>query len=186
MKNIESVFPKAGGYYLIELRLNDLKQFFNTFDPSPFHDKDIDNDAERYIVESVRAFALPIKLKFVFYLPPEHGEEAAKVLPLAIDNYFSYRSALMTRELRATFHEGKIALVLGTLFLSLCVGLRALLGLFFENAISNILEEGFNIIGWVAMWRPIQIFLYDWWALLRQKRVYEKIRTMPLEIRTGS
>jgi len=32
------------------------------------------------------------------------------------------------------------------------------------------------------MWRPIQIFLYDWWALYRKKKIFEKIRDMPIEI----
>jgi len=33
-------------------------------------------------------------------------------------------------------------------------------------------REGLTIIGWVAMWRPIEIFLYDWWPIDHRRRVY--------------
>jgi hypothetical protein len=26
-----------------------------------------------------------------------------------------------------------------------------------------VIREGFLIGGWVAMWRPLEVFLYDWW-----------------------
>jgi hypothetical protein len=48
--------------------------------------------------------------------------------------------------------------------------------------LGNIVLEGLSIVGWVAMWRPIQILLYDWWVVYRKKRIYEKIRDMGIEI----
>ena len=50
MKKMESIFKNEDGYFLIEIRLSNLVQFFNSLDPSPFRDKDLDDDAERYIV----------------------------------------------------------------------------------------------------------------------------------------
>ncbi|MDD5675427.1 MAG: hypothetical protein PHC61_14750 [Chitinivibrionales bacterium] len=182
MRKIESIFRKEDGAFLIEIRLTELKQFFNTFDPSPFHDKDIDDDAERYIVNSVRAFSLKTKLKLVFYLPQEHYEEASKVLAYSIDNYFDFRATMFQREMRSTLYEGRVALLLGLLFLFTCIGLRTLLGFWAGNPLGSIALEGLSIVGWVAMWRPIQIFLYDWWSLYRTIKIYEKIRDMALEI----
>jgi hypothetical protein len=182
MKKIESIFRKEDGSFLIEIRLKDLNQFFNTFDPSPFHDKDIDDDAERYIVESVRAFPLKTKLKLVFYLPEQHHGEASKVLTYAIDNYFDYRATLTSRELASTLYEGRFALLLGTIFLVICISLRTGFGFLSVHPFGNIILEGLSIVGWVAMWRPIQIFLYDWWSLYRRKKIFEKIRDMDVEI----
>jgi hypothetical protein len=182
MKKIESIFRKEDGCFLIEIRLRDLNQFFNTFDPSPFHDKDIDDDAERYIVESVRAFPLKTKLKLLFYLPLQHHEEASKVLTYSIDNYFDYRATLTSRELSSTLYEGRFALLLGSLFLIICISLRTVFGFLSANPFGNIILEGLSIVGWVAMWRPIQIFLYDWWSLYRRKKIFEKIRDMDVEI----
>jgi hypothetical protein len=33
------------------------------------------------------------------------------------------------------------------------------------------------------MWRPIQIFLYDWWPLRNTIRTYERLAEIPVEIR---
>lgn len=34
----------------IQIKLHDLNQLFNTMDPSPFYEKDLDADAEKFIV----------------------------------------------------------------------------------------------------------------------------------------
>jgi hypothetical protein len=182
MKKMEAIFKNEDGYFLIEVRLRDLNQFFNTFDPSPFHDKDIDDDAERYIVDSVRGFPLKTKLKLVFYLPPEHHAEASKVIAYAIENFFDFRATMASRELISTFYEGRVAFALGFIFLIICISLRTALNFMANHWLGNIVLEGLSIVGWVAMWRPIQILLYDWWVVYRKKRIYEKIRDMGIEI----
>jgi len=40
----------------IEVNLEDLEQFFNTMDPSPFHEKDLEHDLEEFIVSCHRIF----------------------------------------------------------------------------------------------------------------------------------
>jgi hypothetical protein len=45
-----------------------------------------------------------------------------------------------------------------------------------------IVRESLTIAGWVAMWRPMQIYLYDWWPLLRRSRTYAKLSQMPVEL----
>jgi hypothetical protein len=182
MKSLESIFRKEGGYFLIEIRLANLDNFFNTFDPSPFRDKDIDDDAERYIYDSVRAFPIKTKLKLVFYLPPEHNVEASKVLIYAIENYFEYKASIVSRELHSTLHEGRVSLLFGLAFLTLCMSAQTALRVFTDQPFGEVVMEGLNIIGWVAMWRPIQIYLYDWWGVVRKRKIYEKIRDMPVTI----
>jgi hypothetical protein len=44
------------------------------------------------------------------------------------------------------------------------------------------------ILGWVANWRPIQIFLYDWQPLVRRRRLLKRlakatVRLAPYELR---
>ena len=45
-----------------------------------------------------------------------------------------------------------------------------------------ITRESLTIAGWVAMWRPMQIYLYDWWPLRRRGRVYRKLSRMAVEV----
>jgi hypothetical protein len=37
----------------------------------------------------------------------------------------------------------------------------------------------------VALWRPVEIFLYDWWPILRQQRRFEAIARMPINVKYG-
>jgi hypothetical protein len=47
---------------------------------------------------------------------------------------------------------------------------------------ASIVRESLMIAGWVAMWRPMQIYLYDWWPLRQRSRIYEKLSNMPVEV----
>jgi hypothetical protein len=48
---------------------------------------------------------------------------------------------------------------------------------------AHFIEEGFIIIGWVAYWRPLEIFLYDWWPLAQQRKLYRRIAAAPVAVR---
>ena len=112
MHDITHRYRKENGASLIEIKLGNLHQLFNTFDPSPFHDKDLDADAEEYIVGAVREFALHHPLRLVFYLPADQLGLAAGVnLRQSIHNYFDYRLQAGTRDLRFQLRQGRTALV---------------------------------------------------------------------------
>jgi len=169
---------------LVEIRLSRLHQLFNSFDPSPFLEKDLDKDAEEYIVGSADEFPLPKPLKLVIELPADQLPFAeASNLPQAIHNYFTYRFHASVRQLRFLFREGRIALTIGLLFLFACVSVRQVAFAFGPGTMPQIAGEGLLILGWVAMWRPLQIFLYEWWPVRHNRRLYAKLSTIPVEIR---
>jgi hypothetical protein len=103
----------------IEIRLGRPQQLFNSFDPSPFHERDLDEDAEAYIVDSVDEFPLQKRLRLIIHLPADQLP-AGNVpdLPQAIHNYFAYRLHESRRRLRLFFLEGRIALLIGLAFFS--------------------------------------------------------------------
>jgi len=41
------------------------------------------------------------------------------------------------------------------------------------------------ILGWVAMWRPLDVYLYRWWPVHRLGRIYQGLSQMPVEIRVS-
>jgi hypothetical protein len=55
----------------IEINLNRLSQLFNSLDPSPFHERDLDQDAEDYIVGSAEEAPRQHPLRLVIHLPAE-------------------------------------------------------------------------------------------------------------------
>lgn len=179
-----SPYPREGGVTLIELKLTRIEQLFNSLDPSPFHEKDLDHDAETYIVDSVRDLAADTPVKLVIYLPPEQLiEPRLKTVPDAIRHYFSYCGHSTLRKLRLLLREGRTALILGLALLFACIALRQI---FFPAPTStwgDIAAEGLLILGWVAMWRPVEMLLYDWWPLRRLIKTYAKLAAVDVELR---
>lgn len=178
--------PRAAdaGAAAIEIRLSSLQQLFNSFDPSPFHDKELDREAEEYIVGSVDEYPLARPLRLVVRLPAERVAPGdAGTVQQAIANYFTYRGTEAARRLRFQLREGRFALAIGLMFLFACVLIRQLAMELAGPTASQIISEGFLILGWVAMWRPLQIFLYDWWPIRHQARLFAKLAAMPVEIR---
>ena len=53
------------GENTIEVKLQELEQFFNTIDPSPFHEKDLDHDLEEFIVSWAKEYPLHESLRLV-------------------------------------------------------------------------------------------------------------------------
>ena len=46
----------------------------------------------------------------------------------------------------------------------------------------ELLRESLLIGGWVAMWRPLEVFLYDWWPIRAEARLYDRLGAMPVRI----
>lgn len=176
-------YRSENGVYLIEISLSRVQQLFNSLDPSPFHEKDLDADAESYIVGAAREFHLATPLKLIFHLPTSEAA-AADRLEDSIHSYFAYRREGAGRDLRFLLRQGRLSLAIGLAFLAFCLSLRAVIFAKIAGTVPNIAAEGLVITGWVAMWRPIQIFLYDWWPLRRMVRIYGKLARVPVEVRT--
>jgi hypothetical protein len=60
--------------------------------------------------------------------------------------------------------------------------LRQVAGSIEQSAPRQVLQEGLVILGWVAMWRPLQIFLYDWWPVRHHAQLYQRLAAMPVRI----
>ena len=109
-------------------------------------------------------------------------EDAEHLLETAVHNYFTYRANLNWLEFRHLLKEGRTALIIGLAFLAACMLTSQLLRRR-AGTLPIVLREGLIIAGWVAMWRPMEIFLYEWWPLRRKGRLYEKLSRMRVEVR---
>jgi hypothetical protein len=187
MPDVAERYRIEDGVRLIDISLNTVQQLFNSFDPSPFHEKDLDADAEEYIVGAVREFHVGTPLKLVFHLPPaEIAAVRAADLARSIHGYFTYRAEAARRDLRFLLRQGRLSLAIGLGFLAVCLAIRALVFVPAQGTMEVIAAEGLVIVGWVAMWRPIEIFLYEWWPLRRRARVFDKLAAIPVDVRPVS
>ena len=173
-KNASAQHPQ-----LIELKLTEIQQLFNSMDPSPFHERDLDHDAEQFILSWAQEFSIRTPLKLLIHLEkaPKGIEETRLLAEESIQHYFKYQADLTGREFRQLMKEGRIALLIGLSFLAVC----EFIAQYFtesDSAGSAIVLHGFTVIGWVAMWRPLEIYLYRWWPVLRRQKIFQNL--MPL------
>jgi hypothetical protein len=49
--------------------------------------------------------------------------------------------------------------------------------------LGKILEESLILFAWVANWRPIEIFLYEWWPIDRRRHLYRRLAAAKVEIK---
>src|SRR5215831_5483998 len=167
----------------IEVFVDRIEQLFNSMDPSPFPERDLDDDAEEFIVGWAREFPRRDPISLVVYVNqfPAHSD-AQHLLETAVHNYFAYRAKLNWLQFRHLLKQGRTSLIIGLTFLAACMMTSQLLrGQ--AGTLPIVLREGLIIAGWVAMWRPMEIFLYEWWPLLRTGRLYEKLSRMHVEVR---
>jgi hypothetical protein len=168
----------------IELNLESIDQLFNTMDPSPFHERDLDEDAAEFILSWAQEFHRPEPVDLIVYLEkmPE-GHNAQRLVEDAVHHYFAYRARLNKLEFKRLMKQGRLSLLVGLSFMAACF---LAIELFVSNnlaAFPSFIKEGLTIAGWVAMWRPLQIYLYEWWPLRQRGQVFEKLSRMPVEVR---
>lgn len=79
--------------------------------------------------------------------------------------------------------EGRATLWRGLIFLALCLLGSSLLGTtgVLPRYLEHYIDEGLIIAGWVALWYPLDVLLYQRWPLGRERRLYENLRDMRLE-----
>jgi hypothetical protein len=176
--------PIPSDCVVIEVHLGELKQLFNDIDPAPFRDKDLDPKAEEFIVGWAKdmprdaSFALVIDLDCPAGLPDE-----VAVLRDAIHEFFRQRALAHRRRLRELFRLGRTSLVIGLVALTAAIALGDFLAALINGSrFGEIIRESLTIGGWVSMWRPLEVFLYDWWPIRNEVRLSDRLAAMPVRI----
>jgi hypothetical protein len=168
----------------IEIQVDRAARLFHTLDPFPFRERDLDSEAEEFIVGWARELPAKQPITILVHLPKAEAQSAAgRIFGTALKQYFHHRADRATNDLKELFRTGRYSLLIGIIVLSLCVvSGRLALTAFGESEFARVLNEGLNILGWVANWRPVEIFLYDWWPLARRRRLYRRLAGATVEL----
>ena len=166
----------------IELVLREMSQLFNSMDPSPFNDRDLNRDAEEFVVSWAQEYPRNAPLSLTIHLEKMPAQDPTALLTEAVRNFFAYRANLNRLAFRRLMDDGRTSLMVGLAFLSGFLVIRNLVLGRATGAWVGVVREGLTIVGWVAMWRPVQIYLHDWWPLWRRGRVLSRLSAMPVEV----
>jgi len=172
--------------HVIRVELRDMSQLFNSMDPSPFIEKDLDDDAEEFIVSWAQEFSPGTPIKLRIYLDQWPAQDPKELITTAVHNHFSHSAKITSLEFKRLLRQGRTSLFIGLVFLAACLLLSKFLLGGEVGTWAAVLRESLTIAGWVAMWRPMQIYLYDWWPLRRRRRIFAKLSHMPVEVQQKS
>jgi hypothetical protein len=164
-----------GRNHHIEIKIKKINQLFNSFDPSPFLEKDLDDDAFEYIVSSVSEQPLKLKQDIIIHMPKNQRSKISEIeIKRAIHNFFEYKKIMAERGIKLKIKEGQLSFIVGISFLILCLGVGEYIKTLATNTFTYIAFEGLLIGGWVTMWKPISDILYEWWPTYKEKNIYKK------------
>jgi hypothetical protein len=168
---------------VIEIRVENVALLFDPLDPFPTPSRDLSKTAEDFIVEWARELPRRNPIRLILHVPLSDQHNLSE-LQVAFSNHFSQRARRVSGDISELFGVGRISLMIGLATLVACVlGGQAAVMLLGSGSAARIFSEGLIIIGWVANWRPLEIFLYGWWPLARRRKLYQRLAEMPIEVR---
>ena len=169
---------------VLELHVAELRQLFNAMDPAPFRERDLDPNAEKYIVDWARDTRARPPLSLVVHLGNDGATpENTRLLQDAVHEHFRQRAASTRLKLRQLFRIGRISLAIGLAVVAVAgIAAEYLGGVFSRGSTSAFIADSLAIGAWVALWRPLEIFLYDWWPIRSEARLLDSLSEMDVRL----
>ena len=169
----------------LKLQVGELRQIFNAMDPAPFRERDLDPNAEAYIIDWARETRRSNPLCLIVGLSREPVTvESTAMLRDAVRTYFARRAKATRVQLRQLFRVGRISLVIGLAFLACAIAVGEFVASLVDakQSYGGFLKESLVIGGWVALWRPLEIFLYDWWPIRDKAKLLDRLSDMQVQL----
>lgn len=166
---------------IIDIHLGSLSQLFDSLDPAPFHDKALDREAEAYLIESVDEFPPRVPLQLAVH-GPESLRASLPEIQVAVHTHFRRALAHAEWKLRRKMRIGRITLVIGLLVLAVTLIARHLLHSIGTGS-ADVIGEGLLIVGWVGLWRPAELLLFERLEGSSERTVLKRLTEIPVEFR---
>jgi hypothetical protein len=174
---------RTGSAATVSIHVHDLAQMFNSLDPSPFWDRDLDRAAAEFIEEEFR----DKQAAGIWHLNVHvyEGTASSTDLQTAVENYYGRLATSAQSALREHLWMGQLALVGGVAIFLLSMGARGILeGML--GYLPRILDEGLIILAWLALWRPAEALIYGWVPFYRNRRLFERLAGIRVSVRRST
>ena len=182
--NTRARYRVEEGRTCIDIKVRHSRQLFDGRDLAPFRERDLDEDAVDYLLAAAQEIPRTQPLKIVVTISEEPEPHLAlDVIVGAVRGHFSYELEQLGRRLREHLRRGQMFLGVGLTVLVVFLTLAELTMSLPSGPLREILREGLVITGWVAMWRPLEVLLYDWWPMVDERRHISRILEAPVSIR---
>jgi len=166
----------------VSIHVREIAQLFQSLDPSPFWDRDLDPQAAQFIEEefsdkmSARSWHLHVHAQL--------GANLGADLQAAVEHYYQRMANSARRRAREEMRSAQIALLGGIAIFLLSMTARSALSSAFPGGAPRMLDEGLIVLAWLALWRPAEAVIYGWIPLYRRRRLYERLAAIRVYVRS--
>ena len=159
----------------IIVHLDSVEQLLEPCPPSPFRQRRLREEAEHFLIERVTALPRKAPVKLLIALPESQRGQEQRVTD-AVHEDFNFRRIQAEKELHHTRRFGWRSLVVALMFLTAAMLLVQLMKRYLPMGnLMSVMVEGLTVFAWVALWRPGELLLYDWYPFKRDVRLFGKL-----------
>lgn len=169
---------------IIDLKISSIDQFYNPLDPAPRKEKELNPKVEEYILSPADDLHLKQDWVLAIYLPQnEINPLQEDILKNSVHTHFIRRADTLTKQARKKTNQIRINTAFAFLFLGLCLtAAYALMTLSQGGDFYEVVGQGLTVVGWVALWNPVEYLLYDRWGPRKEIAVSKKLGKIDIEI----
>ena len=165
--------------------MDDSRQLFDRFDASSLAGRHLEEKIEQFIVHRAEAGRFAKYVLVVRVRDTPQSPIDAPAVSAGIREHFAHRAREEAAKLRALVSNGRRDLMVGFIFLFTCGALGVLAAKLLPATLGLLVQEGFVIIGWVALWRPVDLFLYELRPLRRQRNLLTALSKMEVRFKAS-
>lgn len=165
----------------IILRLDTIDQLVEIRPPSPFPTSRLRKEAEQYIVERLTELPSTSTPKLIIALPRSAAADARHVTE-SVHQHFAFRRGEAEKRLTRVRQLGWRTLVIGIVFLSATILIVEIMKRYLPTGnLASLVEGGLTILAWVALWRPGELLLYEWYPFHRDAKLFSRLEHAGIE-----
>jgi hypothetical protein len=183
LNKVSKRYRKIDGKNTIEMSVKSPEHLFDGRDPAPFREKDLDEDAAKYIVTSLRELPEDQPAQLRIYIAQQRviGESESSIMD-AIRKYFEYEAEMKRAERQHFFKIAFRALFVGLLILFCFVYFQGNVKADEGNLLMTYIHEGLHLLVWVSLWQPLYYLLYEWLPIREEELLLERTADLDIQI----
>ncbi len=172
-------------YREISLHLEDIHDLFTASQFEPFCENQMTVSGMDYLCSNLKSSRLTEPIRAAIFLPQDKIQpDLTEPLRRAISCYCHYQIERNQNELTSIRWQAIKAFQSGLIFLGVCLLISTLseTAVFLPEWTRRLVGEGFLIVGWVSLWHPAELFLFEWWPYWREIHIYKRLIDMEIVI----
>ena len=150
---------------------------------SVFHNKRrLNADAEEYLIEESSIQPHHTYISLQLHLRAGTADRVQDITN-AIRQHFAYKKKKSERQLAQTLRLGWRSLLIAIVFLGILASLTFIMvRLLPQGGVTIVLQEILIVLGWVALWRPADLLLYEWRSFKKEVNLFARLEKCEVDV----